>query len=123
MNFFLLVRERFCFLSAEFSFSVSHKSLYSSGLRLFRSASSSDFTLVEVSFLTFSLYSTISFMRVNENSSRREYHFAQNSSSLYPIDGSKSIFSPFGIQLSSGILSEKICAIHTGLLYFGGDLA
>ena len=65
---------------------------------LVRNLSSSEFALSDVSCFTFSLYSIMSIVSISENSSRRWYHLAQNSSSLFPIDGSRSITSPFGMR-------------------------
>ena len=65
---------------------------------LVRNLSSSEFALSDVPCFTFSLYSIMSFISISENSSRRWYRLAQNSSSLFPIDGSRSITSPFGMR-------------------------
>ena len=86
---------------------------------LVHNLSCSDFTLSDVSFFTFSLYSTISFISVSENSSRRWYHLAQNSSSLFPIEVSGSITSPFGIRfMFKQSFKKEICdAYRSSLLW------
>ena len=82
---------------SEFLSMISWTSLKSSLLRFSRKNLVSSSILGAVPLSTFSQYFMMSEIKVRENSSMRENHRLQKSSSLLPIDGSKSKRSPLGI--------------------------
>ena len=65
----------------------------------------------------FYLFRCIQLIRVNENSSKRWYHLARKASSLFPIEGSRSITRPVGILLNSRqSLRKEMCDSYRSAL-------